>query len=293
MIDPTRPQDGQSALRSVLDELQSTIDAQQQQMREIADALAIPKHLSEVMAGWSQELNRLRDEAAGWFERLAPEISSIASAVAEVIRELPHSTRRDLKVLARHGWYLDPDLPMSAPGKIADAIAEGQVADANEALVEYFRDRKAGIRDRLVATFPHRREFIEDALDAHDAGKYTLSVPVFLSQADGICVERTGGHLFIAEAKRPQTAAYVDGVPDEYMAALLSPLAETHPISVSARDRPRDFDGLNRHQVLHGESLSYHTEANSLKALSLLSYLTWVLEADIARKERVPGSPKA
>ena len=34
---------------------------------------------------------------------------------------------------------------------------------------------------------------------------------------------------------------------------------------------------LNRHEVLHGESVDYGTEINSLKAISLLYYIASVL----------------
>ena len=41
-------------------------------------------------------------------------------------------------------------------------------------------------------------------------------------------------------------------------------------------ERGDPFVGLNRHQVLHGESVDYDTEQNSLKAISLLTYLRWI-----------------
>ena len=64
---------------------------------------------------------------------------------------------------------------------------------------------------------------------------------------------------------------------DTYGAALLSPLAETLPIGASEYERPTGFDELNRHMVLHGESLDYGTKINSLKAISLINYVAHVL----------------
>jgi hypothetical protein len=58
------------------------------------------------------------------------------------------------------------------------------------------------------------------------------------------------------------------------MAAILSPLAETLPINASENERPRNFNGLNRHMVLHGESLDYGSKVNSLKAISLVNYVS-------------------
>ena len=64
---------------------------------------------------------------------------------------------------------------------------------------------------------------------------------------------------------------------DTYRAALLSPLAQTLPIGASKHERPEDFTELNRHVVLHGESLDYGTKINSLKAISLINYVAHVL----------------
>ncbi len=63
-------------------------------------------------------------------------------------------------------------------------------------------------------------------------------------------------------------------------AAFLSPFAETLPISASEDERDDRFSGLNRHMILHGESLDYGTRINSLKAISYINYVTQVLKMD-------------
>ena len=73
---------------------------------------------------------------------------------------------------------------------------------------------------------------------------------------------------------KPQTAKYVDQIEVEtLLAAFLSPLASTLPINASKKQRESDFNQLNRHQVLHGESVGYGTKINSLKAISLINYV--------------------
>ncbi len=54
---------------------------------------------------------------------------------------------------------------------------------------------------------------------------------------------------------------------------MLSALKEHLPITKSAYEREAGFNQLNRHQVVHGESLDYGTETNSLKAISFLFYI--------------------
>ena len=81
--------------------------------------------------------------------------------------------------------------------------------------------------------------------------------------------------------KKPSTAIYVDLVAsDTFRHALLSPLSHSLPISASEYERDEYFNELNRHQVVHGESLDYGTEINSLKSISLLNYVTQVLRLD-------------
>lgn len=64
------------------------------------------------------------------------------------------------------------------------------------------------------------------------------------------------------------------------MAAMLSPLAQTLPIGASENERYKGFPALNRHTVLHGESLDYGSKTNSFKAISLINYVAHVLPPD-------------
>jgi len=76
----------------------------------------------------------------------------------------------------------------------------------------------------------------------------------------------------------PATADYAKSVGvDSFNAALLAPLAETLPISAVPDERGEGFNQLNRHQVMHGESVEYDTEINGLRAWSLLNYVGTVL----------------
>ncbi len=86
-------------------------------------------------------------------------------------------------------------------------------------------------------------------------------------------------YLFIKQNKKPRTAIYVEQIAaDSYRAALLSPLAQTLPIGASKHKRPDGSDALNRHTVLHGDSLTYGSQTNSLKAVSLINYVAHVLK---------------
>ncbi len=75
----------------------------------------------------------------------------------------------------------------------------------------------------------------------------------------------------------PKTGSHVQSIESELISSLFYPLTIPLPISASEYERATLPEVLNRHAVLHGESLDYGTEANSLKAISLLYYIGSVL----------------
>lgn len=193
--------------------------------------------------------------------------------------ELPAKTQKALLILGEHGWYLDLDMSADAPWEIKRALEDGSVIEVESALEQYFEAQLEKIEASIIKKFPNREKQIMAAFSAHRRSEYDLSIPVFLAQADGICKETIDYYLFMKRNGKPQTALYVEQIAaDTYMSALLSPLAKSLPINKSEKERDPDFTGLNRHMVLHGESLDYGTKVNSLKAISLISYLVQILE---------------
>ena len=129
--------------------------------------------------------------------------------------------------------------------------------------------------------FPARAIILESAFNAHKRKEYALSIPVLLIQADGICYDLINKQLYSKKGKVPVVAEYAETITaDVFRSALLYPLTQPLPISASANERAEDFSDLNRHQVIHGESTTYDTEINSLKAISMLNYVSYVLSRD-------------
>ena len=205
-----------------------------------------------------------------WVDNLKP--------LQQLLERLPGETRRAVSVLAEHGWYLDMAMPMPAPVALQELLEQGELERAEAWLVAHYNDRLKDIRAELEARFPLRGHILARGFDAHDRAEYELSIPVFLAQTDGICRELTGYQLFRKIDGFPQVAAYIGKLPaDRFTTALLQPLTQVIPIWASERQRSPDSKQLNRHAVLHGESLDYGTETNSLKAVSLLQYVSGVL----------------
>jgi hypothetical protein len=205
-------------------------------------------------------------------------ISPIFKQIQESFHELPPRTRKTLLSLAERGWFLDLDMAWPAVLELEEALLKGEVTEVEEALCDYFEDRLPEIEKSIAARLPHRTHLIRAAFDAHRRGEYVLSIPLILAQVDGICKEVMGQYLFIRRDKKPGTAKYVEQLAaDSFMAALLSPLAQTTPINASEAERVKGFDALNRHMVLHGEDLNYGSKRNGLKAISLINFVAHVV----------------
>ncbi len=259
--------------RQVQKSMEPMIEAQRRSA-ELAASMRVP-------AFQLPDLSLLASQAAEFQKSLQGLMSPAFEQLEKSLSELPPRTQEALLLLGAHGWYLDLEMSLPELWELKEALSEGNVAKAEEALVDYFEGRLDGIEKSITKRFPHRAHLIRPAFNAHRRREYELSIPVLLAQTDGICKETVNQHLFIKQDKKPRTAIYVEQIAaDSYRAVLLSPLARTLPISASEYERPEGADALNRHTVLHGESLDYGTETNSLKAISLINYVAHVLKVD-------------
>lgn len=172
---------------------------------------------------------------------------------------------------------------MSLPAlwQLKSAFLNGNIAEAENSLAIHFEDRLYEIEDSISTKFPNRAHIFRSAFAAHRKKDYVLCIPILLAQTDGICKETVDQYLFTKKNRKPSTAIYVGQLASEtFMAALLSPLATTLPIGASEHERDECFSALNRHMVLHGESLDYGTKLNSLKVISLVNYVAHFLPID-------------
>ena len=189
--------------------------------------------------------------------------------------------RDRLRTLIQHGWYPPYDKSLVQFNIWADGLQESEeerVESARQIGLKVFREDAQEIRRTLVAQFPHRESILQEAFEAHSAGRYNSSVSLFLAQADGICHDTIGKNLFSSKTidEAVDLAAHVqEGILRELFMGLMW---EQWPLALSENKRPVGFSELNRHQVLHGESTAYGTEENSLKAMSLLNFCAFVFK---------------
>ena len=184
--------------------------------------------------------------------------------------------KRALRLLAEEGWFFNPEIPVSILHEIEPRIKENpeKVWDWFD---DFFRNHLDSIERRLVMSYPKRARFFRDAFCAHRQGRYGLSIPVFFSQADGMFSEIfPEKHLFMSRKRESAISTHASQAGEEWTEVFLYPLSIMVPLWMPESLRGKSFSSLNRHQVLHGESVDYDTERNSLKSISLLGYLHWI-----------------
>ena len=222
---------------------------------------------------FDREYQRLLNELP---KLLAEQQEQFAEYQRRLATEIPERNRKALQRLGEEGWFIDPKMPLSLLQEIE--LLDEHPDEMAEWLSDFFRTQLDAIEGALVDSYPNRGHLLQQAFEAHREGKYGLSIPVFLTQADGIFWERTPErqNLFRSIQREKACNKYISQISDNYILAYLHPLSIILPLWMTQDKRGDSFVGLNRHQVLHGESVDYDTEQNSLKAISLLNYLRWI-----------------
>jgi hypothetical protein len=235
------------------------------------------------------------------------QIGATAGAFLEELEALPPRLRQVSLELAGCGWFLDLSMGIPEVRELERMLRdEDQSAtELDTAMTAHFESRLSEIEEELVSSHPGRTRIIRQAFAAHRREEFELAILAFLTQADGVCMARTG-HLFFQRGRRPlgnpdapAVAAVVGQFDDALITAAQAALTVISPINASERDREsilRDsgqpiWSHLNRHLVLHGEAVDFGTKTNSLKAISLLNFIDRVT---VARTDRAaPSAPNA
>ncbi len=246
------------------------------------------QHANERMNEMVRSLMRPVIEVVDVFR--SPEVRDLIKRAQEAFARLPAVMRNTLHTLGINGWYPDDEMDMAQLVDYASGLDGGEKEETNKTLCQHFDARSEVIINDLVAMAPTRERFLRSALAAHRRQEYELSIPVFVSQADGLWQEFTKAdketRLYSRTKGQPRTAKWVKSVKrDDLDEALLYPLVA--PLPISAQDGEVVPKGaLVRHRVLHGTDPDYPTRLNSCRALSHLGYVGSVI------RERTPSKSK-
>jgi len=232
-------------------------------------------------------------------ENIQKEIQKSCLVFQEAAKKIPEDLKKIQKYLAEKSWYISLDLPIDLPRKIADLIVEGKDDEIEKAMQNYARLRVARVKEKVIKLYPQRKRILEDAFLAHQKKLYSLSIPIFLIQAEGISKEILGVSLYAKKNNIPNTknklAEQINKMkvgsiiikPESYTNVLFEYFRFPTGININTKKQKNikkkkdncSVEYLNRHSVLHGENLNYAIEANSLRAIFIFDFLICIQES--------------
>ncbi|EMN6090160.1 hypothetical protein [Vibrio cholerae] len=148
-------------------------------------------------------------------------------------------------------------------------------------MVERLNNAYESIVADLLKNLESRRHIVSAALTLHEDENYVASIPLFLSQVDGI-FDTTFGSSFFSRRDGEKSKIYrmVEQKSGAFFKVFLRQSIVKNQFSANSKSHQIDdkVRGPNRNGILHGVEthLDYGTYVNSCKCLTLLSYVTWV-----------------
>lgn len=178
---------------------------------------------------------------------------------------------------AQYGWYVNYEF---SPIDIMEAyvfIKNKDIARFDTYMQEKISDQLLHIKTTLLDRHGARSKPLESAFRAHDQKEYFLSIPVFFAQVDGISKDLSQFQFFLNNNDfSPKVSSWAKSNPTIWIHIALCAALREKGAFQKHFSQPNKID-ITRHSVLHGESNDYGTEINSLKAISLLIYVSDVM----------------
>ena len=234
----------------------------------LAAAFDTPE-MRERFAAIARSFNQIGSLIASATRAVAPVLQGIAAA----LRELPERLRIDWSEAAQKGWY-----PNSQTTLFDIEIAK-DAPTLDRFMSEHIKRDWSELTEELVRAHPERAHILTCAFKLHREERYIASIPLFFSQADGIVASNVGAHLFTDHAFRGEKLAQLVASSDDFSAILYQVLGVGTQFGAGIRDSAPGRKALapNRNGILHGSRrhLDYGNELNSLKAFSLLAFVSF------------------
>ncbi len=181
-------------------------------------------------------------------------------------------------MLSDEGWYPDYGLAQKTLSELYLSQILNNTIALDTFMMDFYKKKLNRIIKYFEEKFENRFIILKKAFKAHKKGDYELSIPVFLSQIEGIFYDLTQKNIFSKNKRYKEASAqkWVEskiGKIDNFRIALLEPLKENQNISSNFKESTNYPKVLNRNMILHGRDLKYSNEINSFKAISLLLFI--------------------
>ena len=211
-------------------------------------------------------------------------ISSSGTEIVSYFESLPEELQESTESLMQRGWFVCFfDDNFGDFHQKQEHLIGKSTEEQDSFLEQYFIVKLEDIEKIIVESLPARRNQLSQSLLSHKQELYYLSIPTLLIFAESLCrdlannIDLYGKHKPKSpKAGKPITADLIEKLSniDEFEEVLFGPLRKKTNLTKGCRN-PRSYEKslLNRHLIIHGQSDSYGSKSNSLKALSLAYYV--------------------
>jgi hypothetical protein len=256
-------------------------------IEDLQEEVRFPNEFKSTITELVKELNVFQQEKF--------EINIDFEAFESIGRSLNEYTQNisdNILLISRHGWFIDFVAPIDLPAKSFNLFNSSKIKERNKLneckklkegnmLIErYYHENIDNIFETLKKRHKRRKLILDEILKGYKENNYRLIIPCIFSQIDGISNDFTKKAFFKKEAKNkylPVITPLIEAQTEGFLKLYISPLQNQTPIMANEKEL-EDFPcQFNRHQVIHGSSVSYGNKTNSLKAISFLKYLSDIL----------------
>lgn len=229
----------------------------------------------------------------GFLREYSPAIIKFAETVGTISLEFAKKAQEWQKVqkvnviyLAEMGWFPNWGTFFYYPSE------EHKTAD--DLMISQIDEDWDDLKVKILELSPNRKPILEVAFKLHEEGNYIASIPLFLSQADGICSEEfthffskdstTGNRASDEIIKQAENSEIVTNF---LSGILLEPFKVDLQISKgsSRASKAAKAKGPNRHGIIHGsrKHLDYGTKINGYKAFSFLAFIIFSVKDEFKK----------
>jgi len=256
--------------------------------------------VQEALAKQVHEMTRGLDDIT---RRISADLAAAALSVQQTISlgvfddliQLLQAHQDAAEAFKAAGWPIAPSMPFELREHVVTMHKHGKTRYISRTIIGYYQRNN---HQHLIETvdsweshplFAPRMHILQDALQAHCRGLYTLSVPALIPQIEGVLNDYVLANGLVAKlGKIQQVYKAAIGDADEYdlskwviTTTLLYQLQTNTYVFTdfeSELKKSANKRQVTRHTVSHGVALKYDRPIHSLKAFLLLDALSALQE---------------
>lgn len=260
---------------SEIDRIMRQIERLTAPTRQVSGVInkVVPPQLQKLHETMSPAIQCI-NEVTQAFQAYNSQLYITIEKMAEQAQRWQEARKQDVTIMADNGWYPNWYTFFYSP--------ETEPESLDELMINHLNDNWDEITSKIIEFCPDRVHLLENAFALHKSGNFIASIPLLISQADGICCEVLKSFLFAGNQTEEKILELIEKgeISANTMTALfLEPfkLRNHHNAGISKDSKASKAKAPNRNGIIHGHRrhLDYGTEINSLKCFSLLSFVVY------------------